>query len=91
MLYQIKEQKLQTSVALANKSERLLIFTVEQSTIVLDGVGDGVGVEPVEQDMPQKVEFMKPEGDDPSMLYMIDFPAEFTIDLPMCFEYTTMV
>jgi hypothetical protein len=41
--------------------------------------------------MPQKVEFVKPEGDDPSMLYMIDFPAEFTIDLPMCLEYTTTV
>jgi hypothetical protein len=41
--------------------------------------------------MPQKVEFKKPEGFYPSMWYMIDFPVEFTIDLPMCLEYTTTV
>ena len=41
--------------------------------------------------MPQKFEFVRPEGDDPSMLYMIDFPAEFMIDLPMCFVYPTRV
>jgi hypothetical protein len=43
------------------------------------------------QFMPQKVEFEKPEGFYPSMWYMIDFPVEFTIDLPMCLEYTTTV
>ena len=41
--------------------------------------------------MPQKVEFVKPEGDDPSMLYLIVLPVEFTIDLSTCFEYTDTV
>ena len=89
MLYQTKEQKLHMSVAQANKSIRLLTTTLEQSTTV--GVGVGAGLGRVEQLMPQKVEFVKPEGDDPSMLYITVFPAEFLIDLPACFEYTDTV
>ena len=41
--------------------------------------------------MPQKVELVKPEGPDPSMLYMIDYPVDLVIVLLTCFEYTTTV
>ena len=91
MLYQTKEQKLHMSVAQANKSLRLFTTALEQSTTVGVGVGVGAGLGRVEQLMPQKVEFVKPEGDDPSMLYITVFPAEFLIDLPACFEYTDTV
>jgi hypothetical protein len=41
--------------------------------------------------MPQKVELVKPEGVDPSMLYIIDCPVDLTIVLFLCYEYTTTV
>jgi len=60
-----------------------------------DGLfGSGVGVGVVlllVQFMPQKVELVKPEGFDPSMLYIIDYPVDLTIVLFLCYEYTTTV
>ena len=43
------------------------------------------------QFIPQKVEFVKPEGLDPSILYEIDYPVDLTIVLFLCYEYTTKV
>ena len=41
--------------------------------------------------IPLKVELVKPEGLDPSMLYIIDYPVDLTIVLFLCYEYTTKV
>jgi len=65
--------------------------------IVLGGVGDGVGLTGLfglttgVQFMPQKVELVKPEGLDPSMLYITVPPVDFTIVLFLCSEYTAKV
>ena len=59
------------------------------------GVGDGVlgeGEVPLlVQFIPQKVELVKPEGLDPSILYITDYPFVLKIVLFLCFEYTTKV
>ena len=56
------------------------------------GLGEGLGEVPLlVQFMPQKVELVKPDGFYPSMLYILDFPVEFTIVLSLCNEYTTTV